>query len=289
MYAEEPSKQLHDWAEQSLLLLRELLPLMSAVGIHEKWTTDERQTLGFLLSACARSSESALLLTACGQLWDAEVLVRSVAEGSLKFCYLLQNHETFKKRYQEYSHDLFRIALLKDHRKAAELLTVLRDRDDPRWAPIRDLLLSNEEWGHIDRDYGPAQRRALETRWGFTGLMGELVRSGDVVFPGFAYGYSLASHIQHVDYVGASIPLERDRRSADRRDSIHLAHGVRLLSDAFAFFYLRLSTGYRFIDHDLTPIIVAWEKVKELLAGFGAVFEAWKSIEYPENPVPSEG
>src|SRR5262249_16270161 len=107
------------WSRQALSLLRELLPLMSPVGQSEGGTREEGHTLGCILSANARSSESILLLVAYGQLWDAEVLLRSVVEGSLKFCYLLQDQATFKQRFQEYSNDLFRIALFKDHKKAA--------------------------------------------------------------------------------------------------------------------------------------------------------------------------
>jgi hypothetical protein len=73
--------KLRAWAQATVLLLHELLPLMAPVIRFENWTPDQRDTLGQLLSASARSSESALLLTAFGQLWDAEVLMRSVLDG----------------------------------------------------------------------------------------------------------------------------------------------------------------------------------------------------------------
>jgi hypothetical protein len=232
-----------------------------------------------------------LLLTAYGQLWDAEVLIRSVAEGSFKFCYLLQNRESWKQRHHEYSHDLWQIALFKDHKKASDLLAALPNPDDPKWQPIRDRLLSNEDRDQIDRDYTRGQRRALDARWSFTGLIGEFVRSGDIIFSsfaGFAHGYSLASHIQHVDYVGASLPLERDRRSDERRTSIQLAHAMRLISDAFTFLHLRLMVGYRFVAHDSKPVAEARRTVEELLISFGTVYEDWIAIEYPKTKVPPE-
>jgi hypothetical protein len=39
--------------------------------------------------------------------------------------------------------------------------------------------------------------------------------------------------------VGASIALERDNPSSERRDSIHLAHEGRLLSDLLEFCFCR--------------------------------------------------
>jgi hypothetical protein len=53
------------------------------------WEKDECDTSGRLLAASARSTESILLLMAYGQLWDAEVLSRSVFEGALKFACLV--------------------------------------------------------------------------------------------------------------------------------------------------------------------------------------------------------
>jgi hypothetical protein len=97
------------WSESGLALLRELLPLMSPVSRYPEWTREERRTLGELLSACARSSESVLLLCAYGQVWDADVISRSVVEGTLKVMYLLQSREHFKQRHQEYAFDLLDI------------------------------------------------------------------------------------------------------------------------------------------------------------------------------------
>src|SRR5580658_1068420 len=93
MCTEHWTKTQELWAKDSLLLLRELLPLMAPLALHADWTNDERHTLGSLLTASARSSESVLLLCAYGQLWDAEVIARSVFEGSLKIAYLLQSRD----------------------------------------------------------------------------------------------------------------------------------------------------------------------------------------------------
>lgn len=284
MYSEETYSKLRAWAEQGLFLFRELLPTMAPVGRHERWKPEERQTLADILSASARSTESALLLVAYVQLWDAEILVRSVIEGSLKFCYLLQRRESFEERYRQYSHDLFQIGLFKDHKKAAELLAVVPDPHDRAWKPIRDRLLSETELTSIGNAFGPTERRSLETRWGFTGLIGELSRSGDELtkgFTGFSHGYSLASHIHHADAIGTSIAIERDRRSIERRDTILLAHGAGLISDALSCLHLRLAVGYRFIEHDFESVALAAQKIRNLREAFGGAYDDWMNVEYP--------
>lgn len=283
MYSEELRATQREWAERALMATRSLLPKMAPVSTHPGWQPRERETVSFLLTATARASESAFLLCAYGQLWDAEVLVRCALEGSLKLAYLLQARETFAVRHSEYADQLFEIALLKDHRKAATLLAAVSDPDAPQWRPIRDVLLSDDEVTKLSARNDKVARRNLETRWGFTGLIGELSRSGDSYFNGLgalAHGYSIASHVQHVDMVGASMALERDRRPAERRDSLHLAHEGRLLSDLLDFLFLRLAVGYRFVAADMSQLIGVKAAIEEARAPFRQAAEDWLQIEY---------
>lgn len=284
MYSEELRATQREWAERALMATRSLLPKMAPVSTHPGWQPRERETVSFLLTATARASESAFLLCAYGQLWDAEVLVRSALEGSLKLAYLLQARETFAVRHSEYADQLFEVALLKDHRKAATLLAAVSDPDAPQWRPIRDLLLSDGEVAELSARNDKVMRRNLETRWGFTGLVGELSRSGDPYFNGLgalAHGYSIASHVQHADMVGASIALDRDRRSVARRDSIHLAHEGRLLSDLLDFLFLRMGVGYRFVAADMSQLVAVKAAIEESRAPFRQAAEDWLRIEYP--------
>ncbi|THD37325.1 MAG: hypothetical protein E7773_04670 [Sphingomonas sp.] len=272
------------WAEKSLFTLRSFLPLMAPVGGYA-WGNAERRTIGELASATARASESALLLCAYGQLWDAEVLVRSVLEGTLKFAYLLQSHETFAVRHREYSQDLFELALLKDHQKAVSLLAATSDPDAPDWQPIRDRLLPDDERDQLKQSMTPAARRDLERRWGFTGLVGELERSNDPLFRHIgatAFAYAMASHIQHVDAIGSSIPLERDLRGEERRETIQMAHVGRLAGDPLRFMFLRLAVGYRFTGADRSPLVEVKAAIDREAAQFQQAYREWMTTEYPD-------
>jgi len=273
------------WAEKSLFTIRNFLSLMAPVGAHA-WKPAERRTIGELASATARTSESALLLCAYGQLWDAEVLVRSVLEGTLKFAYLLQSPDTFAARHREYAEDLFELGLLKDHQKAASLLAATSDPDAYHWQPIRDRLLRDEERQQLGQKFPPAARRDLERRWGFTGLVGELERSGDPLFNNVgatAFAYAMASHIQHVDAIGSSIPLERDLRIESRRESMQMAHLGRLAGDPLRFMFLRLAVGYRFTGTDASPLNEVKAAIDSGAAKFEETYRDWMAVEYPRN------
>ena len=283
MYSDELIVEQRQRAEAGLMTLRQLLPLMVPVTSQPEWKADERETILSLLSATARASESALLLCAFGQLWDAEILVRSVLEGSLKFAYLLQSPDSFSVRHSEYAQDLFSIALVKDHHKCEELLRSVPNPDHAEWRPIRDRLLSPKELKERIAAHDRVHRRELENRWGFTGLVVELTRSGDPLFrylSAMAHAYSIASHIHHMDMIGSSIPLDRDRRTPQRRESIHIAHEERLIFDVLVFLYMRLTVGYRFVGANAKPLLDAKAMIDNGTAKFENAERAWMDVEY---------
>lgn len=283
MSPDELFNQQKDWSERSLFLLRGLLMLMAPVGRYKQWEPLEHRTVGELLSACARSSESVLLLCAYGQLWDADVVGRSVVEGTLKLVYLLQSQETFQQRHQEYAVDLFDIALLKDHKKALDLLAVVKDSASRDWIPIQEMLLSEAEVAAIQSRFPQAQRRALETKWGFAGLIGQLSQSSDPHFAHVAalcHGYSMSSHILHADVIGVSVVMERERRSHERKELVHLSHLRRLINDQLLFFWFRLVACYRFIGESREPLTEAKRQIDALDSSFSGIVEKWMDVEY---------
>lgn len=286
MATDSHEEQQRAWAEETLFLLRELLPLMSPVGRHQYRVKEHAHTIGALATACARSSESVVLLCAYGQLWDAEVASRSVCEGTLKFMYLLQEVDTFELRHDEYAESLFQIGLLKDHKKAEALLAAVPDSDARYWRPIRERLLSPDELLDIESRFDQQTRRGLDTKWGFSGLIGHLTRSGDPAFSkisGFSHSYSMSSHVMHADSIGTSIALERDLRSPDRRQTLHLSHLVGLLSRQVEYLYMRLMIGYRFVGQPVEKLISAREKIQVLEDKFGPVYEDWLNCEYEDG------
>jgi hypothetical protein len=265
-------------AEQGLLLLRKLLPLVGPIGKYEGWTKEERDTLRLLLTATARSSESVMLLSAWGQLWDAEVVLRSVSEGSMKLAFLWQDKNQFKQRYAEYSDALLQIGMLKKHGKAQDFLRAVSNPEDPEWAPLRELLMTQEQISAITGKYDKAGRRALESKWGFAGILGALRRSGDPFYArilGFTHGYSVASNIQHADYIGVSMPWDRELRQENTQDEMHFSHLARIISDTLTFLFIRLSTGYRYIDENTFPLSEALSEIEAVTEKNKRLYEEW--------------
>lgn len=286
MYTEELFDIQKRWAEKGLFLMRELLPLMAPVGTYKGWDQEEQDSIGKLLSASARSTESALLLIAYGQLWDAEVLIRSVFEGTLKFAYLIQSQDTFKDRYREFACEQPEIFALQDDRKARQLLDAIKDPEAGSWRPIRDMVLPDIKREELASSYSKTYRRQMDMKWGYGGMLNSLSNSGDTLFTNFtglSYGYSVASHIHHADFIGISVPLERDRRSSETRDAIHLAHLARLISDCFSCFQIRLFSGYRFVGGDTKKVEYARTHINNFFTELKPAQKEWSDMEYGDR------
>lgn len=272
-----------EWSQRGLFTMREMLPLMRTVTMFDGWTDEQRHTLILLASATARSSESVFLLTAYGQLWDAEMVLRSVIEGTLKFAFLLESRAEFDGRHTEYGDNLFEIALLKDHQKAKDFLDGAADPSAAEWRPIRERVLPAAEYEELRAKYDKKHRSDLEAKWGFTTLLNAVGRRKDASFrelSGLAWSYSLMSHLQHADYLGISLPMDRERRAETRRDSMHLAHHARLVNDTLVAMLNRLTIGYLCVGADLRPVSEALAKINSVREGFGGAYDQWLAVEY---------
>lgn len=248
-------------AVKALGRLQSLLPLWAPVSQSAVFDAECRSTLRALMVAVARATESTLLLCIYRQLWDAEMVLRSIFEATLKFCYLLQSPATFEERYREFSDDLWHVELLRGHKKTVEMLSVI-DGLDERWGDLRARLLSSTEVVRIEGRFPRTTRRELERKWGFTGLLQALVASNDAMFLGFAglaMGYSTASDVHHVTITGIAIADERAHRAEQDRLAAECAHESRVISDVLGCLMLRLAVGYRFVGADPAPLAAARE------------------------------
>jgi hypothetical protein len=91
------------------------------------------------------------------------------------------------------------------------------------------------------------------------------------------------SHLQHADYIGVALPLDRDTRAEDRREALHLAHHARLIIDTLTAQLNRMTVGYMFVGADLEPVAEALAKIESVRQSFGGAYERWTEIEYGGN------
>lgn len=263
--------------------LLKLLVLTKPIIEFQEFTDGERRVLSWLSTASLRTSGSVLVLLEAGKIWDAEILSRTVFEGTLKFCHILSDRDQLRARLTEYEHILPDINSLADHEKTERVIASLPFTDEATLKPLNELVLSEEQRETILRRYPRQDRRRLQTAWGFTGLVEQMVRSGDGMgglAAGLLHGFVMASHVAHADWVGVGMVKEREYRESERREAADYAHAARVISDQLWYCALRLTIGYRFIGASTERILKLMSDDSELWERLSEAQRHWYRVEY---------
>lgn len=228
-----------------------------------------RFVIAQLFIDCHLSSESILILIGSKKSWDADIISRSVVEGSLKLMYLLDGtDEAALEKSYEYWNVLPLFSEIRHSEKARILLNMVDDPDGVQWKPIKDLVVSDERVAEIRKKYSKSERKKLEEKWYFSGLCQEFSNSGNEVFrsiPAIAHGYGMSSHLIHKDADGVSVVLDRCQRSPDDAYLIEMAHSARIVSDVCVFSKLRAISILSKIGEDISPIYDLADKYEDAL------------------------
>jgi len=193
---------------------------------------------------CHLSSESILLLIRDQKEWDADLLARSVMEGSLKFTYMLQGTVAdVERKADEYWNILPQFSAIKHSERAKRFLEEIPDPGNPNWEPFRELIMDESEISEIRSKYSRQERQALEEAWSFTGICRTFANSdesGLKLFAHLAHGYGMSSHLLHKDADGVGMVWDRYGRDPERQAAAKLGHSARIVSDVCTFAQLRL-------------------------------------------------
>jgi hypothetical protein len=265
----------------------ETLPLYKPLASSELLSRDQNALLSHLSTACLGATSATLLLIENDRTWEAETVLRSVAEGSLKFAYLVSSPQNFLSRYREYTEALPDIAVLRSHERASELIELSGEPNAPQLQPYRELLVAQDRLDLLRRQYPRDVRGKLEQAWSFSGLVAALSKSqlkGADVFGALLHGYWSANQIAHMTWEGISMPIERRMRDESRRQAVENAHAARILSDCYSYNILRLHTGLEFVGADLTALRTLLADHKLKLRQSTDLWRAWHELEYPQQP-----
>lgn len=253
-----------------------------AVGLDEK----EQFVLTHLSASCHWTSESALLLVSNVRLWDAEMLIRSVLEGTYKLAFLCVGDSKERSvKLEEYWETMPEMALIKRHKRAQELLAKVDNPQADIWRPIRDLLLKPDEFADLECQYPSRVRQKLEQRWSFSEIAKvlsapEFSSCGSDALVIMMLGYGMAGHLLHQDADAIGLIWDRNHRDPERLRAIELAHGARELSDLVSLAMLRTFMVFMSWGADTRPIAELATTHREFLGEIGGVAQEWYTIEY---------
>lgn len=218
------------------------------------------------------TSESILILLLNQAIFDADVLLRTVMEGTIKYCYLMTgNEEEKKERYVEYKIKLTNIDRILDHNKAVEAVDILREFSEKSTKPFELSILSDEELSALSKEYPKKERDALKRKWSYQSLLRSLAHQHSEYEAqlGTVSTYSLTSHFCHYDWTGLS------SRNAQIANSVNpdaiifdIMHCNRILSNVLSLELLRVAEymrGNGFDSQEATKLFLeVHDYVKEL-------------------------
>lgn len=233
-------KQVEKYIKQADNLIKQLF--FKLAKLNSDSNGNNQDTAFSLFVSLHSSSESILILLLEQAIFDADILLRTVMEGTIKYCYLMTGtiEERNNKEYI-YRECLSEIDKITDHYKAADTIKILKEFSYNNLKPFESLLLDNDLLEDLQLKYPSKIRKQLKNEWSYQSLLRSLAESANEYKAqlGTISTYALTSHFIHYDWTGISM---RKSNSDDNRTSIlyDLIHSLRILSNALSFYSFRI-------------------------------------------------
>ena len=153
-----------------------------------------------LYSSLIETVDSLILLISFGHIWDAKLLGRVVAEGTLKFLYIFKGSDKeMLLKLDEYLNIIPSINRIRISNTSGNLLNRL-NFDPQKGEALSDSLLGEEEIKRFNGEYSNKEQKRILGKWSNKGLLESLKDDVDTnLYISLIYDYKLSSQIAHID------------------------------------------------------------------------------------------
>jgi hypothetical protein len=257
----------------------------------DRLPSDVEFAIGQLQLRAALTSDSVLNLLIQLKLWDAEILLRTVVESSVKLAYIaVADLQEQHARALEFLILMPEMLRLKRHRRVEAFLASVPNPEADMWRAIRDIQLSAEEIQAISDRHPRSVRDNMERKWGFARITDELGKSGTEFqnLSAMMYAYGMGSHAVHQDGDAIMMMWEREQRRPEHVATVEFAHGARLISDVVTFAAIRARAAYKALTLDADPIAKVSERYEWLFEELHCAYDSFHALEYPSDGNNSE-
>lgn len=219
--------------------------LLSLAPLYREDCGDEQEATVPLFTLLHSTSSTILNLVMDRMaLHDADVLLRTVMEGTVKYCYLLTGTEEERyRKYEEYRFMLYDFEKLVDHNKAQETIGIFKEFNiQHSTLPFEVNILSDEEQKIIKSRYSKKEKDDLKRRWTYQAMLRNLAESRIEYKSqlGTLSTYATTSHYAHFDWSGMTSRLAQLRAAAKEENiNYDIAHCLRIISNILNFELMR--------------------------------------------------
>lgn len=288
---ESTQLQLMQWSSKCSFALGEYFDLCKPFLLSEPEIDPKLQfVLSQLGISCHLTSESVFILIGNVKLWDSDILIRAVIEGTFKYLFLCVGGDDEQRiKLQEYWDDIPEINRIKRHLRIQEFLSKVdafgENSEADEWKPLRDMLLDSSELNELQNRYPRRLRQQIEQKWAFNEIAQFLAKpendpGGYAAMKSMNFSYGMASHMVHQDADAISIIWDRNQREPERLAAVELAHGARGLSDLIAMAMARSIATYRLHGKDIKPVKELSVSHESFLSEMNMAHKIWFDIEY---------
>lgn len=216
-----------------------------------------------LFTTLHSTSESILILLLNGSIFDADILLRTVMEGTIKYCYLMIGTEVERKeKYNEYKVKLTDMDKISDHKKSSEAVEILNEFSENSTKPFECDILSESELSELMGKYPRRVQNELKQKWSYQSLLRNLAQTNSEYQAqlGTLATYSRASHYCHYDWTGVSARNAQIIESVNAESVMFdIAHSIRIVSNVLSMELFRVAEylrGNRFNSSEIAILSI---------------------------------
>lgn len=233
--------------------------------LYKKEFGDGQDVSVCLFTTLHSTSESILILLLNGGIFDADVLLRTVMEGTIKYCYLMTGtKEERLQKYNEYKISLTSIDKIEDHKKALNAVEILKRFSKNSTKPFEAYLLSDEEFIELQKQYPRKLQNELKREWGYSSLLRKLAEN-DIEYEaqlGTLITYAATSHLCHYDWTGVYTREEHIMGVGnDETELLDIGHTCRIMSNVLSMELFRVVEYMRGNNYSNTEVIKICQEI----------------------------
>lgn len=179
-------------------------------------------------------TQTLFLLVQNNCLWDADIILRPIAECTVKFAYISSFEESIRnEKVREFWEDLAEINRLKQSNQASQIIELTNINSKF----LSDIVLNEENKNILSAKWPKKTRQQKEQHWSYNEMIKTISINYDFKeLVGLARNFTQSSHLIHADETALGVIRDRELRNEEQKEALMNLHEVRLLSDCVAFY-----------------------------------------------------
>lgn len=194
--------------------------------------------------------DSLLILIQHDCLWDADIILRPIAEASVKINFIACGNEIERNnKATEFWTDLAEINKLKRSNQTKDLLQAT----DLKNEYLSAVILSEEEENRLKSKWTKSERQKIEQPWSYNEMIKTIAKQtqkNEILC--LARNFTQSSHLIHADETALGVIHDRIKRDEIDKEYQMNLHEIRLFSDCLSLYIWNLETLLNVYDEKPT-------------------------------------